>query len=74
MCLSDGPLYPSVVCSIEAHLIPLKITFQITRDKNLILESAPVIVTRPKNQIIDAGDTILLDCVANGEPPPTICM
>ncbi|XP_053098888.1 hemicentin-1 isoform X3 [Hemicordylus capensis] len=38
----------------------------------LTLQHAPVIVTEPVETIVDAGATAVLNCQAEGEPPPTI--
>ena len=48
------------------------INFQVSRDTKLVLESSPIILTRPQNKIADAGETVLLNCVAFGEPEPTV--
>ena len=33
-----------------------------------------MIESGPKDKIVDAGNTIMLDCVASGEPAPEIGM
>uniref|UniRef100_A0A8D2KTM3 Hemicentin 1 n=1 Tax=Varanus komodoensis TaxID=61221 RepID=A0A8D2KTM3_VARKO len=38
----------------------------------LALHSAPVITTEPVETIVDAGTTAVLNCLAEGEPPPSI--
>ncbi|XP_060630493.2 hemicentin-1 isoform X1 [Anolis sagrei] len=38
----------------------------------LMLQSAPIITTEPVETIVDAGTTAVLNCQAEGEPPPTI--
>ncbi|XP_060132638.1 hemicentin-1 isoform X1 [Zootoca vivipara] len=38
----------------------------------LTLHSAPVITIEPVETIVDAGTTVMLNCQAEGEPPPTI--
>lgn len=31
---------------------------------------APVFITQPKSMVVQEGDTITLDCAANGNPRP----
>ncbi|XP_061490015.1 hemicentin-1 isoform X5 [Rhineura floridana] len=38
----------------------------------LTLHSAPVITIEPVETIVDAGTTVVLNCQAEGEPPPSI--
>ncbi|XP_019355735.1 hemicentin-1 isoform X2 [Alligator mississippiensis] len=42
------------------------------RSMTLTLQSPPVITVEPVDTVIDAGTTAMLNCQANGEPPPTI--
>uniref|UniRef100_H2YTM3 Hemicentin-1 n=1 Tax=Ciona savignyi TaxID=51511 RepID=H2YTM3_CIOSA len=44
----------------------------VDRKVSLVLEMAPRFVLVPENHIADAGNNVVLDCEAVGEPAPTI--
>ncbi|NXY90735.1 HMCN1 protein, partial [Alcedo cyanopectus] len=44
----------------------------VERSLTLMLQSPPVITVEPVETVIEAGTTAVLNCQANGEPPPTI--
>uniref|UniRef100_A0A8B9ER49 Hemicentin-1 n=1 Tax=Anser cygnoides TaxID=8845 RepID=A0A8B9ER49_ANSCY len=44
----------------------------VERSLTLTLQSPPVITIEPAETVIEAGATAMLNCQANGEPPPTI--
>ncbi|XP_067391212.1 hemicentin-1 isoform X2 [Emydura macquarii macquarii] len=44
----------------------------VERSVTLKLQSPPVITVEPVEMVIDAGTTAILNCQANGEPPPTL--
>ncbi|XP_062437683.1 hemicentin-1 [Rhea pennata] len=44
----------------------------VERSVTLTLQSPPVITIEPVETVIEAGATAMLNCQANGEPPPTI--
>ncbi|XP_068809626.1 hemicentin-1 isoform X3 [Struthio camelus] len=44
----------------------------VERSLTLTLQSPPVITIEPVETVIEAGATAMLNCQANGEPPPTI--
>uniref|UniRef100_F6ZIH2 Hemicentin-1 n=1 Tax=Ciona intestinalis TaxID=7719 RepID=F6ZIH2_CIOIN len=44
----------------------------VDRKVNLVLEMAPRFVLEPENKITDAGNNVVLDCQAVGEPTPDI--
>ncbi|NXW60808.1 HMCN1 protein, partial [Eurystomus gularis] len=44
----------------------------VERSLTLTLQSPPVITVEPVETVIEAGATAMLNCQANGEPPPTI--
>uniref|UniRef100_A0A8C3J6R6 Hemicentin-1 n=1 Tax=Calidris pygmaea TaxID=425635 RepID=A0A8C3J6R6_9CHAR len=44
----------------------------VERSLTLTLQSPPVIIVEPVETVIEAGATAMLNCQANGEPPPTI--
>ncbi|XP_069497466.1 hemicentin-1 isoform X2 [Ambystoma mexicanum] len=44
----------------------------VERSVTLTLHSHPTITTEPVETTVDAGTTVLLNCRAGGEPPPTI--
>ncbi|KAJ1172187.1 hypothetical protein NDU88_004037, partial [Pleurodeles waltl] len=44
----------------------------VERSVTLTLHSHPTITTEPVETTVDAGATVLLNCQADGEPPPTI--
>uniref|UniRef100_A0A663M826 Hemicentin 1 n=1 Tax=Athene cunicularia TaxID=194338 RepID=A0A663M826_ATHCN len=44
----------------------------VERSLTLTLQSPPVITVEPVETVTEAGATAMLNCQANGEPPPTI--
>ncbi|XP_048080805.2 hemicentin-1 isoform X4 [Ursus arctos] len=44
----------------------------VERSMNLTLQSPPIITLEPVETVINAGDKIILNCQATGEPHPTI--
>ncbi|XP_014802303.1 PREDICTED: hemicentin-1 [Calidris pugnax] len=44
----------------------------VERSLTLTLQSPPVITVEPVETVVEAGATAMLNCQANGEPPPTI--
>ncbi|XP_067156720.1 hemicentin-1 [Apteryx mantelli] len=44
----------------------------VERSLTLTLQSPPVITIEPVETVVEAGATAMLNCQANGEPPPTI--
>nr|XP_051676343.1 hemicentin-1 isoform X2 [Oryctolagus cuniculus] len=44
----------------------------VERSVSLTLQSAPVITLEPVETVVNAGGKVILNCLAAGEPPPTI--
>ncbi|XP_036375886.1 hemicentin-1 [Megalops cyprinoides] len=44
----------------------------VERSVTLTLQSSPTITTEPVETVVDAGTTVVLNCQADGEPPPLI--
>ncbi|MGH0131433.1 UNVERIFIED_CONTAM: hypothetical protein FKN15_007170, partial [Acipenser sinensis] len=44
----------------------------VERSVTLTLQSSPTVMVEPVETVVDAGTTVVLNCQADGEPPPTI--
>ncbi|MGH0125472.1 UNVERIFIED_CONTAM: hypothetical protein FKN15_054569 [Acipenser sinensis] len=44
----------------------------VERSVTLTLQSSPTVTVEPVETVVDAGTTVVLNCQADGEPPPTI--
>ncbi|XP_067893515.1 hemicentin-1 isoform X1 [Heterodontus francisci] len=44
----------------------------VERSVTLTLQSSPVFTVEPIDTVTDAGTTVMLNCQAGGEPPPTV--
>ncbi|MBN3312119.1 HMCN1 protein, partial [Atractosteus spatula] len=44
----------------------------VERSVTLTLQSSPTITVEPVEMVVDAGTTVVLNCQADGEPPPVI--